>query len=146
MRDQLGTAGRIIGFFVIVGIGLGLAGFFAIDSTGSVSGQSLAQGFLFLAIGGAIYTTGPTLGAIIGLLTGLQGSDRKETAAVSGVSTFVGFYLFAALALIIMAMAISEGGGSDGGGGNVDWVLLLKIGIPTGLVGGLTALLGDQFA
>lgn len=141
----------IVGLFAALGAGLGLAANFTLGffieqfvEPGSDPLDSTQVGIMFLTSIFFIYAMGPITAGVAGVGVGQLLSDREATAAVvAGLGSFVGFFLFAGLALFLTFSVLAEygagGGGGGGGGGPIEpsalGTLMVQIGLPTGLVG-----------
>lgn len=153
--------GLTVGLFVVVGIGLGLSGYIAVDF---VQGQfvneadgELAQSFgqLFVVLI-AIQTAFVTflLGSVVSTVTGLAHSrglrSRSDAAISNGVGSLVGFPIMVIIAVVLITMPLGgSGGGGDGGSSAVDIGQLLGqillIAIPTTVVGTVVGWVGHGF-
>jgi len=148
----------VVGVFAALGAGLGLAANFTLGffieqfvDPGTDPLDSTQIGILLLVSVFVIYATGPVAAGLAGVGLGRMLPDREATAAVvAGVACFLGFFLFAGLALFLTFSVLSEygagagaGGGSGGGGGPIDpsalGTLMVQVGLPVGLVGLATA-------
>ena len=150
----------VIGVFAALGAGLGLAANFTLGffieqfvDPGTDPLDSTQIGILLLVSIFVIYATGPVVAGLAGVGLGRLLPDREATAAVlAGVGCFVGFFLFAGLALFLTFSVLSEygagagaggGGGGGGGGGPIEpsalGTLMVQVGLPVGLVGLATA-------
>ena len=150
----------VIGVFAALGAGLGLAANFTLGffieqfvDPGTDPLDSTQIGILLLVSIFVIYATGPVVAGLAGVGLGGMLPDREATAAVvAGVACFLGFFLFAGLALFLTFSVLSEygagagagsGGGGGGGGGPIEpsalGTLMLQVGLPVGLVGLATA-------
>lgn len=170
-RARLIAMGLIVGTFTVIGVGLGLTGYFAISTLTGGSGGGQAASMVSAVIGallifvGAIVVLflGPIAAGVSGLTAGLVVPDMKEGALVGGVGSFVGFYPMVILAVVIMMMALGGGGGgaaSTAGGGETATTMsgggdsvfeltqflgaALIAGVPTGVVGAATGALGSK--
>ncbi len=161
-----------IALFVIVGIGLGLSGYIALDFMQSsfVEGaepgsmmQSLGQLFVALV---ALQTSFITflLGSVVAATTGLSSAKRfatRRAAAIhNGGAAAIGFPLMVGVAIFIMLLALGGGGGestagttptsttteSGGLGDQINWsdlaTRVAALCIPTALVGAGAGFLG----
>lgn len=147
MDSRARTVGKVVAIFVILGVGLGTAGFIVLDQfapSGDGVGAALVQGLLVLQAVVFIYLLGPAMGVVSGLYTGRQESDPVDSATTGGAAAFAGFYLMFLLAFLVMSLAFPETSG-DGGSGSTDLgnnlVQMVLVGIPTGGVGALTGYL-----
>lgn len=146
----------VVGVFAALGAGLGLAANFTLGffieqfvDPGTDPLDSTQIGILLLVSVFVIYATGPVAAGLAGVSLGRMLPDREATAAVlAGVACFLGFFLFAGLALFLTFSVLSEygagaGGGGGGGGGPIDpaalGTLMVQVGLPVGLVGLATA-------
>lgn len=154
MRSIGITSAAVVGVFAMVGIGLGISGFLTISTVKSQFADggenlfgSLAVALIFLQ---NIYTTfllGSLVAATGGMLAGITGSDRVSATVGGGIGTFVGFYVMAILAFVLMLLSLGgdAGGGDVGGLGNFI-VPLLGAGVPATVVGTSTTYLTARFA
>ena len=148
----------VVGVFAALGAGLGLAANFTLGffieqfvDPGTDPLDSTQIGILLLVSIFVIYATGPIAAGLAGVGLGRMLPDREATAAVvAGVACFLGFFLFAGLALFLTFSVLSEygagagaGGGGGGSGGPIDpsalGTLMVQVGLPVGLVGLATA-------
>ena len=150
----------VVGVFAALGAGLGLAANFTLGffieqfvDPGTDPLDSTQIGILLLVSVFVIYATGPVVAGLAGVGLGRMLPDREATAAVvAGVACFLGFFLFAGLALFLTFSVLSEygagagagsGGGGGGGGGPIEpsalGTLMVQVGLPVGLVGLATA-------
>ncbi|PSP66244.1 hypothetical protein BRC85_10780 [Halobacteriales archaeon QS_1_69_70] len=152
----------VVGVFAALGAGLGLAANFTLGffieqfvDPGTDPLDSTQIGILLLVSIFVIYATGPVAAGLAGVGLGRMLPDREATAAVvAGVGCFVGFFLFAGLALFLTFSVLAEygagtgagaggGGGGGGSGGPIDpsalGTLMVQVGLPVGLVGLATA-------
>ncbi|MFB6268100.1 MAG: hypothetical protein ABEI31_10605 [Halodesulfurarchaeum sp.] len=156
----------VVGTLSAIGIGMGLTGYLTADSMmgsmGSAGGgdstaAALQQSFLqlfaiMLMFQLAIFTffLGPMAGGLAGLVSGLIVNDWKDGALIGGVGSLVGFYPMVVLAVVIMFMSLdpSAGGGTDSST-SIDLGQALQpallAGLPTGVVGAITGVLGTKF-
>lgn len=150
----------IVGIFAALGAGLGLAANFTLGffieqfvEPGADPLDSTQVGIMFLVSVFIIYATGPLGAGVAGVGVGQLLPDREATAAVvAGVGCFVGFFLFAGLALFLTFSVLAEyGAGAGGGGGgpiepSALGTLMLQVGLPVGLVGVATAYITARVA
>ena len=148
----------VVGVFAALGAGLGLAANFTLGffieqfvDPGTDPLDSTQIGILLLVSIFVIYVTGPVAAGLAGVGLGRMLPDREATAAVlAGVACFLGFFLFAGLALFLTFSVLSEygagagaGGGGGGSGSPIDpsalGTLMVQVGLPVGLVGLATA-------
>jgi hypothetical protein len=146
MSDTVRELGRVVGLFVTVGIGLGLAGFLLVTQfeagSSSGTGASLLGGLLFLQAIAVLYFVGPVVAAVGGVFVGLRDSDRATGVLAGGIGSFVGSYLLFAIGLGILLLAAESGGGGGGGfdvGENI--LAIAGVGAPAALVGAVSAAL-----
>lgn len=157
-----GYALRIVGLFVVVGAGLGLANNFVlgflieqfVDPGGNPTDNTLVGIMLVNAIVTPV-VLGPLIAAGASLALGRALPDRRlaATAVGAGVSV-VGFYLMAFVALFLTVVVLAQyggGGGGAGGGGSggpFDPMalvsLILEAGIPAAIVGTVAAYIGTR--
>lgn len=149
MRRIIIETGKVVGLFVILGIGLGLAGYVGLDQfmpqqTGEQDfGGALIGALLIFQSITFMYFIGPVMAVTSGIFTGKQPGSKVVSAISGGAGSFVGYYLMFIIAFLIMTMALPEtGGGGGGGDGGVQLgdslVQAGVIGLPTGIVGGIT--------
>ena len=159
-RPAYAYALAVVGAFAALGAGLGLAANFTLGffieqfvDPGTDPLDSTQIGILLLVSIFVIYATGPLAAGLAGVGLGRMLPDREATAAVvAGVACFLGFFLFAGLALFLTFSVLSEygagagaggGGGGGGGGGPIEpsalGTLMVQVGLPVGLVGLATA-------
>lgn len=150
----------IVGIFAALGAGFGLAANFTLGffieqfvEPGSDPLDSTQVGIMFLTAVFFIYGIGPLAAGIAGVGVGQLLPNREGTAAVvAGIGCFVGFFLFAGLALFLTFSVLAEyGAGSGGGGGgpiepSALGTLMLQVGLPVGLVGLATAYITARVA
>jgi hypothetical protein len=158
----------IVGVFATLGAGLGLAANFTLGffieqfvEPGTDPLDSTQIGIMLLVSIFLIYATGPIAAGIAGVGLGTMLPDREATAAVvAGVACFVGFFLFAGLAIFLTFSVLAEygtaaaggggGGGSGGAGGPIDpaalGTLMVQVGLPVGLVGLTTAYMSARLS
>jgi hypothetical protein len=143
----------VIGVFAALGAGLGLAANFTLGffieqfvEPGADPTDSTQVGILLLVSVFFIYATGPVAASVAGVALGTMLSDREATAGVvGGVGCFVGFFLFAGLALFLTFSVLAEYGAAAGGGGggpiepSALLTLMVQVGLPVGLIGLATA-------
>jgi hypothetical protein len=146
----------VVGVFAALGAGLGLAANFTLGffieqfvEPGADPLDSTQIGIMLLVSVFVIYVIGPIAAGLAGVGVGSMLPDREVTAAVvAGISCFVGFFLFAGLALFLTFSVLAEygaaaGGGGGGGGGPIEpsalGTLMVQVGLPVGLVGLATA-------
>ena len=145
----------VVGVFAALGAGVGLAANFTLGffieqfvDPGTDPLDSTQIGILLLVSIFIIYATGPVAAGLAGVCLGRTLPDREATAAVvAGVACFLGFFLFAGLALFLTFSVLSEygagAGAGGGGGGPIDpsalGTLMVQVGLPVGLVGLATA-------
>lgn len=151
-----------ISIFAVVGVGIGFTGFFpmeyTVDQFSSTDGGEFAQaiGQLFISIvflQSVIMAmfTGPTIGGLTGIMSGLSLEDRVSAAIVGGIGSFIGFYIMILISVIIMSMAMpsASGGGETGIQQSTDLgqiiTPIIKSGIPTGIVGAVSGALGGSY-
>lgn len=144
--------GKVAGLFVILGIGLGLAGYVGLDQfVPEPSGENdfgaafIGALLMFQAIF-FMYFIGPAMAVVTGIYTGRHSNERNNSAIAGGAGAFVGFYVMFIIAFLIMSLAFPETGGGDGGGGGGTSLgdtinQMIIMGIPTGLVGAITGYL-----
>jgi len=141
MRDILREFGSVVGLFVVVGLGLGLAGSLVVSrltlgDLGGGAGSTVVGGLVFFQAVSVVYFTGPAVGAVGGVLAGLRSEDTAVGALAGGAGSLVGFYLMIAVAVLVMAVALSDGASGLSPGDNV--TLIAASGVPAALVGGVT--------
>lgn len=163
--DNLRTTGKTLGLtvtvFAIIGIGIGLTGFFpmeyVVNQFSATGGGQIAQAIGQLLVGVVFLQSflmamflGPTVAGVTGLVSALSLDDRGSAAIAGGVGGVVGFYLMVIIAIVIMSAAMPAGdGGGTGGQQATDLSQLLgpllKSGFPSGLVGAATGVLGQSY-
>lgn len=164
--EPVSKLGKYIGFtvgvFAIVGVGIGLTGFFPLEyvvgefstTEGGQFAQAIGQlfiGVVFLQSIMMAMFTGPTVGGLTGLVSAFALEDRASSVVVGGLGGFVGFYVMVLIAVIVMSMAMPSGG--DGGQATMGQATdlsrvlspILKSGLPTGIVGALTGAVGAAY-
>lgn len=154
-----GYALGVVGLFVVVGVGLGLANNFVlgflieqfVDPGGAPTDNTLVGIMLVDAIVTPV-VLGPLIAAGASLALGRALPDRRlaATAVGAGVS-IVGFYLMASVSLFLTFVVLTQyggGGGGSGGGGPFDPMalvsLILEAGIPAAIVGAVAAYVGTR--
>jgi hypothetical protein len=167
LRPLLRTAGWVLATFAVVGVGYGLAANFTIgflietfvDPGANPLDNTLVGIVLVLAVVNTMLL-GPVLAAVAGLSVGRSYPDRGVlVAGLSGVSSTLGFYVLAALALFLTFGVLSQyapaaasgaaaGSSSSSGPFTVADLrpTLVEVGIPTGLVGAVTGYVGSRLA
>jgi len=156
--------GLVVALFVVMGIGLGLSGYIAVDYAESSftsddpqreSGmqQGIASLFVALILFQSVivaFFAGPLVASTVGITSGVVTPDVRDGALVGGVGSFVGFYPMVLLAVLIMVFAVDTGssGGGSSGGSSFDIagaiVPMLFAGVPAGLVGAGAGALGSK--
>ncbi|MDG5778532.1 hypothetical protein VB773_01295 [Haloarculaceae archaeon H-GB2-1] len=154
-------AGWTLAVFAVVGIGLGLTGYVTTDfalgafaADGSATAQTVGQlfaaivAFLSLII---VFFLGPLVAMVTGLIAGSVVWEPTEAVIAGGLGSFVGFYimLFLSVPLLFVALDASGGSGTSSSAAlQLDPGSLLApvaiAGLPTGLVGAVTAVIGNQ--
>lgn len=138
----------VVAVFAALGAGLGLAANFALGffieqfvDPGTDPLDSTQVGIMFLVAIFFIYAVGPVAAVVAGIGIGGLLPDREGTAAiVAGVGSFVGFFIYAGLALFVTFSVLAEyGAGAAGGEGPIEpsalGTLMLQVSLPVGLVG-----------
>jgi hypothetical protein len=155
-------AGWILGVFAVVGIGLGLTGYVAIDALqGALGGgesamaQTLGQFFslfvFFMALV-VVFFLGPVVAMVSGLIAGAIVWEPLDGVVAGGLGSFVGFYfmLFLSVPLLFLALDAGGGGGGTSTGAQPQFdagslvVPAVLAGLPTGIVGAITGVIGNQ--
>lgn len=155
------TLGLTITVFAVIGIGIGLTGFFpmeyVVNQFSATGGGQIAQaigqlfvGLVFLQSFLMAMFLAPTVAGLTGLVSAFSLNDRGSAAIAGGVGAFVGFYVMVIIAIVIMsaAMPAGDGGGSSGQqAADLSQLLgtIIKSGFPSGLVGGATGVLGQSY-
>lgn len=151
MQRTLQETGKVVGLFVVLGVGLGLSGYVGMDhfipdaQNGEDFGAALIGGLLMMQAIVFMYLIGPAMAVVTGIFTGRHSVDRKSSAISGGAGAFVGFYVMFIVAFLIMSLAFPETSGNGGGGGGDSAINLadtltqmILIGFPTGLAGAIT--------
>jgi hypothetical protein len=147
MSDTVRELGRVVGLFVTVGVGLGLAGFLVVTQleVGSGGSPGLLGGLVVLQAIAILYFIGPAVAAVAGVVVGTRNGDRRTALLAGGVGSLVGAYLLFGIALGLILAAASTG---SGGGGGFDLsenaLAIAGVGVPAALVGAVTALLAGE--
>lgn len=155
------TTGITIAVFAVLGVGIGLTGFFPmeyiVNQFSSTDGGQIAQAIGQLLIGVVFLQSvlmsmflGPTVAGLTGLLSSLSLNSRGSAIIAGGVGGFIGFYLMVIIAVVIMSAALPAGdGGGTSGQQATDLSQLLgpilKSGFPSGLVGAATGAIGQSY-
>lgn len=153
-----GYAARIVGLFVVVGVGLGLANNFVlgflieqfVDPGGNPTDNTLVGIMLINAIVTPV-VLGPLVAGGVSLALGRALPDRRLAAASLGAGvSVVGFYLMAFVSLFLTFVVLAQYGGGGGGGGGTPFDpaalvrLILETGIPTAIVAVAAAYIGSR--
>lgn len=145
----------VVGVFAALGAALGVVSYVVTDwarvqFVAAASGANLSQfGPVFVALS-AFQTTvtlllaGPVVGTVVGTLVGSRFLDWKLAGGVAGGGSLVGFFVMAGLGVLGLSLV----GGS--GTGQIYAVSqsvgpLLVAGATTGVVGGVSGVLGSAF-
>lgn len=141
MRDILRELGSVVGLFVVVGVGLGLAGYLVVSrltlgDVGGGAGPAMVSGLVFFQAVSVVYFAGPAVGAVGGVLAGLRSEDTAVGVVAGGAGSLVGFYLMVAASVLVMTVALSDGASGLSPGDNV--TLIAASGVPAALVGAVT--------
>jgi hypothetical protein len=166
-RPLLRTAGWVLATFAVVGAGYGLAANFTVGflietfvEPGVNPLDNTLVGIVLVLTVVNTMLLGPVVAAVAGLSVGRSSPGRGVLAAgLSGVSSALGFYVLAALALFLTfgvlsqyapAEAASAGSGATESSGPFTFAdlrpTLVEVGIPTGLVGAVTGYVGSRLA
>jgi hypothetical protein len=155
--------GLTVSIFAIVGIGIGLTGFFPMEyivnqfsaTDGGQFAQAISQlfiGVIFLQSIIIVMLTGPTIGGLTGIMSGLSLGDRVSATIVGGIGSFIGFYIMVIVSMLVMSVALPSttgGGGETGVQQSTDLsqiiIPIIKSGLPTGIVGAITGALGGSY-
>lgn len=155
--------GLTVGVFAVVGVGLGFTGFFPmeyiVDQFSATDGGEFAQaigqlfiGVVFLQSVMMAMFTGPTIGGLTGIMSGLSLNDRASAAVVGGVGGFLGFYIMVLVSIFVMSLALPSTTGTGGETGvqqstDLGQIItpVVKSGLPTGIVGAITGALGGSY-
>ena len=141
--SRITTTGKVIALFGLLGIGVGLASFIDINemtTAGSNGEQNMGEAFaaaiVILQSVGFLYFIGPAMATITAILSS-RTETRLYSALTNGVGSFIGYYVMFLLAFLIMQVAFPEGSGDETTSTDLsrNLVLMVKIGIPTGLIG-----------
>jgi hypothetical protein len=156
------TIGLTTGVFAVVGVALGLTGFFPIEYitsqlTNAGEGeftQAIGQLFVglifFQSVMMAMFV-GPTIAGLTGIASGISLEDHISSFIVGSVGSFVGFYIMVLTAVIVMSLAVpSTGSGAQSGiqqSADLSQLIspIIKSGVPTGIVGGITGVFGGMY-
>lgn len=163
-RQPFVLAGWIVAVFAVVGIGLGATGYVttslgtnAFGGGGSGSAGAMQQAFaqlfaVLIVFQGTlvVFFSGPLVAMVTGLVSGSILWDTLDAIVAGGLGAFVGFYLLVFLSVPLMLIAI--GGGGGGGGSTTQTSLqfgklvvpILVMGFPTGVVGAISAVVGNE--
>ena len=153
----------VVAVFAAVGAGVGLAlnftlGFF-IEQFVDPGDDPLSVtqvAILFLVSIVLVYGLAPVVAGVTGALIGraLHGREVKA-AAVGGLGSFFGYFLFVGLALFLLLAVLSTygpppgGDGNGNGGGPLDpggrARLTVQVSLPVGLVGLVSAYVASRF-
>ena len=141
----------VVGAFAALGAGVGLAANFTLGffieqfvEPGEPVMDSIQVGMMLLVAIFMSYLLGPLAAGVAGISVGQAMPDRELTAgAVSGLGSFLGFYLFVGLSLFFTLSVLSEYGAASGGGGGDGGpldpagllTLMVQVSLPVGLVG-----------
>lgn len=150
-RRQVRFAGGIVLAFLLVGIGIGIAGRFGmgymIGLFGAEQNPTANQyvGIVFLVSIFVYLMAGVLVSGVLGLITGLSFPDRLTSATIAGGATLIGFFLLAFPALIIVVSILGGGGGGGGGGSgpSLPFGAVVKTGLASAVIGALTAAIGS---
>lgn len=149
-KRQLLFAGGIVAAFLLVGIGVGLAGRFGLVyiiglfDAGQNPTANQYVGIVFLVTIFVLLMVGTLMSGVAGLMTGLSFRRRLTAATIGGAASLVGFFVMTFPALFIMVSILGGGGGGGGGGGpSLPTSAILKTGGAAGIVGALTGYLGS---
>lgn len=154
----------VVGVFAALGAGLGLAANFTLGffieqfvDPGTNPLDSTQVGLMLLVAIFFVFGVGSVVAGLAGGGVGHLLPDREATAAVvGGAGSFVGFFLYAGLALFLTFSVLTEyaagsgGGGGGGGGGPIApsaiGTLMLQVSLPVALVGLATAYITARVA
>lgn len=118
-----------IGLFAVVGVGLGLSGYIALDFMQATFVEGTEKGSFIRGIGqmlvglAALQTSFVTflLGSVVATATGLSSAksyvSARKAAVFNGIASTIGFPLMVGIAIVIMLLALSGGGGEAAAGG-----------------------------
>lgn len=142
MRLLARYAGTVLGVFVLLGVGLAAVGYALVTELdpGNGVGSDLAGAFLVLVASVVMFYVGPALAAVAGLVGGVHNGDAASSAVAGGLGSFVGFYLMFALAFAGLSVGLT--GGADASLGD-NAVLLVAVGVATGVVGAACGVVGS---
>lgn len=147
-KRQLLFAGGIVTVFLLIGLGVGLAGRFGLDyiiglfDAGQNPTANQYVGIVFLVTIFVLLMAGTLMSGVAGLMTGLSFRHRLTAATIGGGASLVGFFVMTFPALLIMVSVLGSGGGG-GGGPSLPTSAMLKTGVAAGIVGTLTGYLGS---
>ncbi|MFC6988453.1 hypothetical protein ACFQJD_06535 [Haloplanus sp. GCM10025708] len=145
----------VVGVFAALGAALGVVSYAATDwarvqFASAASGATLAEfGPVFVSLSAfqttvTLFLAGPVVGTVVGVLVGSRFLDWRLAGGVAGGGSLVGFFVMAGLGTFGLSLV--------GGPGTeqiyaVDQAIgpLLVAGVATGVVGGVSGLLGSAF-
>lgn len=148
-RRQLLFAGGVVASFLLVGLGVGLAGRFGLEYIIGLFGveqnptANQYVGIVFLVSIFVLLMAGTLLSGVAGLVTGLSFRRPTTAVAIGGGASLVGFFLMVFPALLVMVSVLGGGGGGGGGGPSLPTNAVLQTGVAAGVVGAATGLLGS---
>lgn len=149
-------AGGVVGLFVAVGVGVGLAQNFTLGllieqlvEPGTSPTDNTLVGIVLVVDVVTPFALGPLVAAGTGTLMGRALPDAERVAAVlSGAAAGVGFVLMTFLALFLTFVVLGQYGGGGGGGGPIErsalFATVLETAIPVAVVGGLAAFISAR--
>lgn len=151
-------AAGVLGLFVAVGVGVGLAQNFTLSllieqlvDPGTTPTDNTLVGIVLVVDVVTPFALGPLVAVGTGALFGRAMPDAERAAAVlSGAAAGVGFVLMTFLSLFLTFVVLGQygGGGGGSGGGPIDqgalFATVLETAIPVAVVGGLAALISAR--
>jgi hypothetical protein len=149
-------AGGVVGLFVTVGVGVGLAQNFTLSllieqlvDPGTNPTDNTLVGIVLVVDVVTPFVLGPVVAVGTGALFGRAMPDADRAAAVlSGAAAGVGFVLMTFLSLFLTFVILGQYGGGGGNGGPIDqgalFATVLETAIPVAVVGGLAALISAR--